>query len=135
MHNNKQIDMAIKHIKLNKHVCKHKEINMPIKHKTHQILFPFLQNKTICINKNSFSPFMYKSRKTCIYTKILLPFLSIINKGIKVKTKQCSPSLCQQRGEIKSTNKEIYAIYIHEEEDAKLTSLHTCITWRRDEKP
>ena len=33
----------------------------------------------------------------------------------------------QQRGEIKSTNKEIYAIYIHEEEDAKLTSLHTSL--------
>ena len=25
--------------KLTKHVCKYKEINMPIKHKTHQILF------------------------------------------------------------------------------------------------
>ena len=61
------------------------------------------------------------------------PFLSIINKGVKVKTKQRSPPLCvknknQQIGEIKSTNKEIYAIYIHEEEDAKLTSLHICIT-------
>jgi len=29
----------------------------------------------------------------------------------------------------------IYAIYIHEEEDAKLASLHICITWRRDDKP
>ena len=72
---------------------------------------------------------MNKVRKTCIYTKILLkyfsPFLSIINKGVKVNIKQCSPP---QRGELKSINKEIYAIYIHEEEDAKLTSLHTCIT-------
>jgi len=30
---------------------------------------------------------------------------------------------------------KIYAIYIHEEEDAKLTSLHIYITWRRDDKP
>ena len=34
----------------------------------------------------------------------------------------------QQRGEIKQNNKDIYAIYIHEEEDAKLASLHICIT-------
>ena len=74
---------------------------------------------------------MNKARKTCIYTKYFSPFLSIINKGVKVKTK-CSPlfvkSKNQQRGEIKSTNKEIYAICIHEEEDAKLTSLHIYIT-------
>ena len=67
-----------------------------------------------------------------IYLQYFSPFLSIIKKGVKVNTKQCSPPLCQkqnqQRGEFKSTNKEIYAIYIHEEEDAKLTSLHICIT-------
>ena len=49
MHHNKQIDMTIKHMK---HVCKYKEINIP---KTHQILFSFLQNKIICINKKFFS--------------------------------------------------------------------------------
>ena len=81
-------------MKAHKYVCKYKEINMPIKHKTHQMLFSFLQNKTICINRNSFSPFMYKARKTCIYTKILLPLLSIINKGVKVNTKQYSLPFC-----------------------------------------
>ena len=42
----------------------------------------------------------------------------------------------QQRGKIKQIkNKDMYVIYIHEEEDAKLASLHTCITWRKDNKP
>ena len=43
-----------------------------------------------------------------------------------------SPSLLetiknQQRGKLKWINKKIYAIYIHEEEDTKLTSLYICI--------
>ena len=48
-----------------------------------------------------------------INSKSFSHFLSIINKGLKIK-------------QIK--NKDMYAIYIHEEEDAKLASLHTCIT-------
>ena len=41
----------------------------------------------------------------------------------------------QQRGKIKQIkNKDIYAIYINEEEDAKWASLHTYIIWRRDDK-
>ena len=51
---------------------------------------------------------MHKQHKTCIYklTKFFSPFLSIH----------------QQRGEGKTTNKDIYAIYIHEEERRKVNS-------------
>ena len=62
------------------------------KHKTHQILFSYLQNKTYMHKQSFFTKHAYKP-------KSFSPFLSIINKGVKVKTKQCSPSLCQQIGE------------------------------------
>ena len=77
----------MKHMNLNKHVCKYKEINMPIKHKTHQILFSCLQNKTICINKKSSPPLCIKQGKHAYILKYFPPFLSIINKGVKVNTK------------------------------------------------
>ena len=68
----------MKCIKLNKYICINKEINM---HKT-KFFSPF------CINKTD----MYKQEnKTCIYklTKyLLLPLLSIINKGGEKQIKQ-----------------------------------------------
>ena len=67
-----------------------------------------------------FSPFCINIKnKTCIYkfSKYFSPFLSIH----------------QQRGENKSNNKDIYAIYIHEERDVKLAP-HTYMQWRRDDK-
>ena len=70
------------------------------------------------LNKNIYA--WIPNIKQCIYklTKFFYLFLSIR----------------QQRGEGNQTNKYVYAIYIHEEEDTKLASLHTCITWRRDDK-
>ena len=78
---------------------------------------PFCINKAYMHKHKSFSPFLYKTRKwkqTCIYKliKYFSPFLSIH----------------QQRGENKSTNNDIYVIYIHEERDVKSAPLHTCIT-------
>ena len=57
---------------------------------------------------------IYANTQICIYKlKIFLPLF--VNH--------------QQRGKIKQINKkDTYAIYIHEEEDAKLASLHTCTT-------
>ena len=55
---------------------------------------------------------MQKHKYAYINSKFFSPFLSIINKGVKKQT----------------NNKDVYAIYIHEEEDAKLASLHTRIT-------
>ena len=68
-----------------------------------------------------------------ITLKFFSPFLSIINKGFKVKSNQTnfSPPFCQkqraQEGVIQINQQELYAIYIHEEEDAKLASLHIYI--------
>ena len=86
-------------MKAHKHECKYKEINMPIKHKTHQILFlPFAKQ-----NINTFPPLWIKQGKHAYIlntSQILLPLLSIINKGVKVKTK-CSPPFYQKQKLIK----------------------------------
>ena len=70
---------------------------------------------------------MNKERKTCIYIKFFSPFLSIINKGVKVKTKSSnfSPPFCHKQRTKEGVNQinqeRLYAIYIHEEEDGKVT--------------
>ena len=66
--------------------------------------------------------------------KFFSPFLSIINKGVKETKTKCSPPFCSKtktisiRGASNKSIIKVYAIYNHEEEDAKLTSLHICIT-------
>ena len=61
--------MAMKHMKLNKHVCKHKKINMPIKHKTHQIFLSlFAKQNNMHKTKIRSPPFCQKQK---------------INKGVK----------------------------------------------------
>ena len=69
-----------------------------------------------------------------IHHKYFSPFLSIINKGFKVKANQnkfFSPFFCQKqkksRRDNKSITKRLYAIYIHEEEDVKLASLQCAL--------
>ena len=62
-----------------------------------KFFFSYLQNKTYMHKHKSFSPFMNKARKTCIYTKILLPLFVNHQQRGKVKQKQCSPSLCQKQ--------------------------------------
>ena len=70
-----------------------------------------------------------------ITLKFFSPFLSIINKGVKVKQNQTnfSPPFCLKQRTKEGVNQinqqRLYAIYIHEEEDAKLISLHICITY------
>ena len=76
--------------------------------------------------------------KTCIYTQILLPLFVNHQQRVQSKINQTnfSPPFCQkQRNQGGVINKDVYAIYIHEEEDAKLASLHIYITWKRDDKP
>ena len=70
---------------------------MPIKHKTHQILFLLFAKQNNMHKQEILLP-LYKARKTYIYIlKYFSPFLSIINKGVKVNTKQCSPPFCQKQ--------------------------------------
>ena len=81
----------------------------------------------------NFSLFLYKLSKS------FSPFCKNINSmyAYKLYKLKIIPPLFvnhQQRGEKQINNKDIYAIYIHEGEDAKLASLHTCITRRRDNK-
>ena len=115
----------MKRIKLNLYICINKvRENM---HKS-KVLFP-----------KTFSPFLFKLSKS------FFPFCKNIRciNSIYAKTQICIYKLKiflplfvnhQQRSKNQINNKDIYAIYIHEEEDAKLTFLHTCITWRRDDK-
>ena len=81
---------------MHKHICINKEINM---HKLTKFFSPF------CINKT----YMHKKENKHAYNKLskfFSPFLSIH----------------QQSGENKSNNKNIYAIYIHEEERHEVSS-------------
>ena len=114
----------MKYMKLNKYICinkvretcKHpksffqKKLSPPFylnfqKHSPH-----FVKHEMHKLNINS----ICANTQICIYKlKIFLPLF--VNH--------------QQRGKMKQIkNKNIYAIYIHEDEDAKLASLHICIT-------
>ena len=79
--------------------------------------------------------FMYAKTQICIYKlKIFLSlFVNHQQRGKRKTKKYSSPPFCSKQRINKgvTSNKSIiriYAIYIHEEEDAKLTSLHICIT-------
>ena len=91
-----------------------------------QIFFSYLQNKTYMHEHKSYSNMHIK------YFKIFLPlFVNHQQRGKNTKT-NFSPPFCQkqrdQEGVNKSKHLSLYAIYIHEEEDAKLAFLHICIT-------
>ena len=97
----------MKCIKLNNHICINKEINM---HKLTRFFSPS------CINK-ILPPFLHKTKHTYMHKQG--------KKHAYINSKSFSPFLSnrQQRGENKSNNKDICAIYIHEEERRKVNSL------------
>ena len=112
----------MKWIKLNKHICINKVRETCINSK----FFSQKPSPPFCLNFQNHSPHfvrcinsIYMKTQICMYKlKIFLPLF--VNH--------------QQRGENQINNKDIYAIYIHKVKDVKLAPLHTCITWRRDDK-
>ena len=90
-----------------------------------KVLFPKKTSSPFCLNFQKHSPHFVKHKmhklnsiyeKTQICVNKLKIFLPLFVNHPK-------------RGKIKQINNtDIYVIYIHEGEDAKLASLHTCIT-------